>query len=297
MTLFRRRAHLYFIAAFAALCLFIWLVATPNNKSEVIFKRGLIYGKGGDADLLLDLAMPKAGIGPLPVVVFLHGKGWRAGDRSDMSSLVEGIARLGYVGVAVGYRLVPKARFPAQVEDCKAAIRWIRAHASEYRIDPRKIGVVGFSAGGYLAAMLGTTIITDGLEGSGGTGEQSSEVRAVVSFFGPTDFTTRDWPADLETEVIVPFLGGTFADKPDNYLRASPINFVKKVAVSFLFFHGAEDVLVPVNQSMRLAEKLRGVGVPARVIIFEREGHGFSDATNQVAMKQMLEFLAESFAQ
>ena len=212
-----------------------------------------------------------------------------------MNSLVEGIARLGYVGVTVGYRLVPRARFPAQVEDCKAAIRWMRANATRYQIDPGRIAVVGVSAGGHLAAMLGLTTPSDGIEGDGGSNAQSSEVQAVVSFFGPTDFTTRDWPADLETEVIVPFLGGSFVDKPDIYRRASPINFVTKCAPPFMFFHGTEDALVPIDQSRRLAARLQEVGVPARVVAFEREGHGFTDATNQVAMKQMLEFLGERF--
>jgi len=147
----------------------------------------------------------------------------------------------------------------------------------------------------FFAAMLGLTTPSDGIEGDGGSNAQSSEVQAVVSFFGPTDFTTRDWPADLETEVIVPFLGGSFVDKPDIYRRASPINFVTKDAAPFMFFHGTEDALVPIDQSRRLAARLQEVGVPARVVAFEREGHGFTDATNQVAMKQMLEFLGERF--
>ena len=292
-----RRAAFLFIGAFSALCLFVWLGSARDDDSAIIFERDLIYGKGGDTDLRLNLAMPKSGDGPFPAVVFLHGQGWRAGDRSEMDPLAKGIARLGYVGVTIEYRLVPLARFPAQVEDCKAAIRWMRARAAQYRIDPRRIGVVGFSAGGYLAAMLGVTTTANGIEGGSGASLQSSAVEAVVSFFGPTDFTTRDWPPDLETEVIVPFLGGSLADKPDVYWKASPINLVTKDAPPFLFFHGAEDALVPIDQSRRLAASLQRVGVPARVVAFEHEGHGFTDATNQVAMKQMLEFLAERFKQ
>src|SRR5215468_652828 len=244
----RRRTFL-FIGTLSALGLVVWLVVARDRDSAIIFERDLIYGKGGDTALHLNLAMPKSGNGPFPAVVFLHGKGWRAGDRSEMDSLAEGIARLGYVGVTIEYRLVPLARFPAQVDDCKAAIRWMRAHAAQYRIDPRKIAVVGFSAGGYLAAMLGVTTTADGNEGSGGSSAQSSAVEAVVSFFGPTDFTTRDWPADLEREVIVPFLGGSLADQPDVYRRASPVNLVTKDAPPFLFFHGVEDALVPIDQS------------------------------------------------
>jgi len=253
--------------------------------------RDLTYATAAGADLKLDLALPTAGQRPLPAVVFLHGEGWRAGRRRQMNHFIEGMARLGYVGVTPDYRLVPGARFPAQVEDCKAAIRWLRAHAADYGVRPDRIGVVGFSAGGHLAAMLGLTGKLDGLEGAGGNAEQSSEVQAVVSFFGPTDFSTRDWPADLEREVIVPFLGGSWADRPDVYRKASPISYVSARAPPFLFLHGSDDKLVPVDQSTRLAARLDRLGVPARVIAFEGEGHGFSDAVNQKAMQQMLDFL------
>lgn len=278
-----RRRRVLLIAALAALCIVVWLVTGRGDDSAVVFERDVVYARAGDTDLRLNIAVPKAGDGPFPAVVFLHGEGWRAGDRSDMDSLVKGIARLGYVGATVQYRLVPTARFPAQVEDCKEAMQWMRAHAAQYRIAPQKTAVVGFSAGGYLAAMVGVT---------GTTGDA---VQAVVSFFGPTDFTTRDWPSDLETEVIVPFLGGAFADRPDVYRNASPVNFVTKESPPFLFFHGVEDRLVPVDQSRRLAARLQEAGVAARVVAFEREGHGFTDATNQAAMKQMLEFLRERF--
>ena len=208
-----------------------------------------------------------------------------------MNHFIEGMARLGYVGVTPDYRLVPGARFPAQVEDCKAAIRWLRAHAAEYGVRADRISVVGFSAGGHLAAMLGLTGTQDGLESAGGNTDPSSRIQAVVSFFGPTDFSTRDWPVDLEREVIVPFLGGSWADRPDVYRKASPISHVSAQAPPFLFLHGTDDKLVPVDQSRRLADRLNRLGVPAQVIAFEGEGHGFSDATNQKAMQQMLDFL------
>ena len=281
------------VLALPALAAFLLLVAAGRSKPGVAVQRDLAYGKVGDTDLRLDLAMPKTGEAAFPAVVFLHGKGWRAGNRQEMNPFIEGVARLGYVGVTVEYRLVPAARFPAQVADCKAAVRWLRANAKQYRINPKRIGAVGFSAGGHLACMLGVTSKADGLEGDAGNPDQSSRVQAVVSFFGPTDFTTRDWPKDLEKEVIVPFLGGTFADKPDVYGKASPLSYVTRDAPPFLFFHGTEDKLVPLNQSQRLADKLKEVEVPARVVVLQGEGHGFSDATNQQAMKEMLNFLAD----
>lgn len=280
-----------------ALIALVLLALARRIHPEFVMERNVAYGEVAGTELKLDLAMPKAGNGPFPAVVFLHGEGWRAGNRQQMSHFVEGMAGLGYVAVTVEYRLVPIARFPAQVEDCKAAIRWLRANAAIYRVDPDRIGVVGFSAGGHLASMLGVAEKKDGFEGAGGNADQSSRVQAVVTFFGPTDFSTRDWSKDLETEVIVPFLGGSFADVPDVYRRASPINYVTKDAPPFLLFHGTEDKLVPVDQSIRFAEKLTSVGVPAQLVVLQGEGHGFTDATNQKAMQQMLDFLGQRLKQ
>lgn len=275
----------------------VLLALAQRRHHEIVLQPNLTYGEVAGTELKLDLAMPKAGNGPFPAVVFLHGEGWKAGNRQQMSHFVEGMAGLGYVAVAVEYRLVPTARFPAQVEDCKASIRWLRANAATYRVDPDRIGVVGFSAGGHLASMLGVAGKKDGLEGAGGNGHLSSRVQAVVTFFGPTDFSTRDWSRDLEAEVIVPFLGGSSADVPDAYKRASPINYVTKDAPPFLLFHGMEDKLVPVDQSIVFAEKLKSVGVPTQLVVFQGEGHGFTDATNQKAMQQMLDFLDQRLQQ
>ena len=287
-----KRSAILTSSALAGLALLL-LVAALRSPPDIVVERDLTYGMGADTELKLDLAMPKAGNGPFPAVVFLHGEGWRAGNRQQMNHFIEGMAGLGYVGISVEYRLVPTAHFPAQVEDCKAAVRWLRANARRYRVDPDRIGVVGFSAGGHLASMLGVTGKEDGLEGVGGNPRQSSRVQAVVSFFGPSDFSTRDWPEDLEREVIAPFLGGSFAAMPDAYRRASPINYASRDAPPFLLFHGTDDKLVPVDQSRRLAEKLNKLGVPTRMVALEGEGHGFSDPNNQKSMQQMLDFLGE----
>lgn len=285
------KRRILFIGLALALVAFVLLLAPSRAAPEITVIRDVAYGTGGDTSLLLDLAMPKTGDGPFPVVVFLHGGGWLEGNRQEMNHFIEGVAGLGYVGITVDYRLVPAARFPAQVEDCKAAVRWLRANAAKYRIDPQHVGVVGFSAGGHLASMLGVTDGKDGFEGAGGNPVQSSRVQAVVTFFGLTDFTTRDWPRDLEKEVIEPFLGGSFAERAETYRRASPINYVTKDAAPFLFFHGSDDKLVPVDQSRRLGEKLKSAGVPAEVNVLEGEGHGFTHTSNQKAMQRMLDFL------
>ncbi len=267
------------------------VIAARRGGAGITVERGLVFGRGGETELKLDIAMPKDGDGPFAALIFVPGAGWRVGGRQDMNHFIEGVARLGYVGVSPDYRLVPTARFPAQVEDCKAAVRWLRANATKYRVRPDRIGVIGFSGGGHLACMLGVTGPADGLEGSGGNADQSSAVQVVVSFFAPTDFSTRDWPADLEREVIVPFLGGTATEQPDAYRRASPITYVKRDTPPFLIFHGTNDKLIPVDQSKRLAEKLKSFGVPVELVILEGEGHGFSDANNQKCMQQMLDFL------
>jgi acetyl esterase/lipase len=276
-----------------AILAFAIFVAAPHSDPAIVVERDVTYGRGADAELQLDLAMPKDGAGPFPAVVFLHGEGWRAGNRQQMSHFIEGMARLGYVAVTVEYRLVPGARFPAQVEDGKAAVRWLRAHAAQYRVRSDRIGVVGFSAGGHLAAMLGVTSGDEGFEGHGGNPGQSSRVQAVVSFFGPTDLSARNWPRDLEVEVIAPFVGGSFGDRPDLYRRASPITYVSSRAPPFLLVHGTDDRLVPIDQATRLAQALQAQGVPVQMLTLEGEGHGFTDAGNRKAMQQMLEFLGD----
>src|SRR5439155_20624493 len=131
-----------------------------------------------------------------------------------------------------------------QIEDVKAAVRWLRANAKTYKIDSDRIGAIGFSAGAHLACLLGVTNKDDGLEGKGGNPDQSSRVQCVVSFFGPTDLTLNDWTKEVEEGILIPFLGATIKDKPELYKKASPVTFVTKDAPPILFFHGDKDKLV-----------------------------------------------------
>jgi acetyl esterase/lipase len=245
---------------------------------------GVVFGKCGDAELKLDLAMPAAGDGPFPAVVCIHGGGWVGGDRGQMRQTIRVLAGRGYVAVSPDYRLAPKDHFPAPIEDCKAAVRWLRAHAKEYKIDPDRVGAVGFAAGGHLACLLGVTTKADGLEGSGGNADESSRVQAVVSFFGPTDLTTDDWAKEAREKNLVPLLGGTRDEKPEAYRAASPVTYAGKDAPPFLFVHWADDPVVKLSQSLKLADKLTAAGVPARVLALE--GEGADD-------KQLLHGLAE----
>jgi acetyl esterase/lipase len=261
------------------------------KKPEIEVLKDLTYARVGDTDLQLDLAMPKDAKGKLPTVVLFHGGGWRAGNRQQLTAMMEGFARnAGYVSATVSYRLVPTATFPAQIEDCKAAIRWLRANADKYHIDSERIGVAGFSAGGHLVCLLGTTDKEAGFDAVEGNTEQSSRVQAVVSFAGPTDFGTTDW-SPLVEGLIESLLGGKRADKADAFKQASPITYVTKDDPPFLLIHGTKDELVPVDQAARFEAKLKETGVSVETLILEGEGHGLGkEALNQAIVK-MTEFL------
>jgi acetyl esterase/lipase len=201
------------------------------------------------------------------------------------------LARRGYVAATVSYRLVPNARFPAQIEDCKAAVRWLRANAAKYHMNPDRIGAIGPSAGGHLACLLGVTDKKGGLEGSGGNPDHSSRVQAVVSFFGRTDFTRKTWTNQLEEEVFVPLIGASFEDKPGLYKRISPIAYVSRTSPPFLFVHGAKDKLVPPRDSTDMAKKLQTAGVSAKAVIVEGVGHGWWEGEKQTkSIEQALAF-------
>lgn len=277
----------------AALVFVAPLHAQDPKGKNVRVEKDVVYGKGGDTELKLDLAAPADGPGPFPALVCIHGGGWRGGSRQDLAETIKVLAGRGYVAATVSYRLVPAATFPAQIEDCKAAIRWLRANAEKYRINPDRIGVMGFSAGGHLCCLLGTTSPKDGLEGAGGNPDRSSRVQAVVSYFGPTDFTTRTWSKDVEENLLVPFVGAGFDAKPELYRRLSPIVYVTKDAPPFLFFHGSEDPLVRPRQSQALADKLKEAGVPAKVVILEGEGHGWRGEKLVQTLEQTLAFFEE----
>jgi acetyl esterase/lipase len=266
------------------------LLHADSRRSAVFVERGLVYGKGGGKNLLLDLAWPRDGSEPRPAIVCIHGGGWRGGKRQNLSQLMQKLAAKGYVAATVSYRLSSVAKFPAQIEDCKAAVRWLRANAKKYRIDPDHIGAVGFSAGGHLVCLLGTTRKEDGLEGKGGNPDRSSRVQAVVSFFGPTNFNTKDWSEDVEKTYLIPVLGATYQDRPDLYKRLSPINYVTKEAPPFLFFHGTKDPLVGLRHSRELAAKLKKVGVSAKVVVMEGEGHGWGGKKITETIDQSIAF-------
>lgn len=270
----------------------------PSSAApSVDFLPDLVYGRAGGEDLKLDLARPKDGKGPFPAVVCIHGGGWAHGSRKMYGGLIRQLARAGYVGATVDYRLAPKHLFPACVEDVKCAVRWLRANAEKYAIDPDRVGAWGDSAGGHLVGMLGTTSREDGLEGNGGSPEQSSRVQAVVAFYGPFDMTAGHAadPAapDLSSyrlRLIEQFLGGPPSQVPDVYRKASPMTYVSKDDPPFLLIHGTQDKLVPIGQSEAFEKKLKEAGVEAELMRIEGGDHGFGGRNLETALAAALAF-------
>jgi acetyl esterase/lipase len=257
----------------AALLLVLMAVETPL-QDDLVFEKDVVYGTGGGEELKLNIGRPKELSGPTPCIVFIHGGGWAAGNKSGHDVQVRELAKKGYVAATVGYRFAPKHVFPAQVEDVKCAVRFLRANAEKYQIDKDRIGAVGFSAGAHLSMMLGTMDKGDGCEGEGGNPDQPSKVNAVVAWFGPTDLTTPDWP-NQSGRLIVQFCGGTKEEKLDVYKQASPLTYVNTGDAPTLLIQGTKDALVPWTQATYMADALTKAGVYGRVDLIFGAGHGW----------------------
>jgi acetyl esterase/lipase len=244
-----------------------------DPPADVAFRPDVEYGNVGDVSLKLNLALPKNATGRLPCVVVIHGGAWRAGDRAQHNDLIWRFAQQGYVSVSIGYRLCPTHVFPAQVQDVKCAVRFLRANGEQFHIDPDRIGAVGFSAGAHLSMMLGAMDAADGLDDSGGSDGYPSKVQAVVSFFGPTDF---ELPLpDASRGLVRDFLGGTIDARRDAYRRASPATYVNKGDAPMLLFQGTNDPLVPHEQATRMADAMHKAGVSGRVELLVGASHGW----------------------
>lgn len=264
-----------------------------HPPDSIEFTPDITYGKGGDEDLKLDLSRPKKSDHPLPCIVVIHGGGWTGGDRTQHDDATWNIAAAGYVAATVEYRLAPAHPFPAQVQDVKCAVRFLRANAAKYGIDPERIAAIGFSAGAHLSMMLGATTEKDGLEGDGGWPGVSSQVQAVVSFSGPTDLTADDIP-DVSKGLIKTFLGGSVEEKHGAAVKASPVTFLHKGCPPMLIFQGTADPLIPGTQAYRMADAMTKAGVPGRVEILIGEGHGYAAPAFVHALEQGMVFLNQN---
>ena len=241
------------------------------------------YAGTVNARQTLDLALPikRTSDKPLPVIAFIHGGGWRGGSKDGGLNRISGFIKSGnYAGVSIGYRLSNEAKWPAQIHDCKAAIRWVKANAVKHGLDGSKIAVHGTSAGGHLVAMLGTSAGVKAMDGSiGAYTSQSTKVACVVDYFGPTnflrmnDFESRiDHDAKDSPEGLL--IGGPVQDNKKKTLTADPISYVSKEDSPFLIMHGTKDMAVPYNQSVILHSALKKIGVPSALLTVTGGGHG-----------------------
>jgi len=282
----------YFVASLFAL---IWATTTQAQTKvivpdDVTFEAGVEYANPDDQHLQLNIARPKTGDGPFPAIICIHGGGFRAGSRTGYDGLIVKFAQQGYVAMTVSYRLAPKYQFPAAVHDTKAAVRWARANAAKYKIDPTRIGATGGSAGGHLAQFLGVTADVKEFEGDGGHAKESSAVNCVVNIYGPSDFTKSYGKSVDAAEVLPLFLGGNLEKAKKQHIKASPLYWVTPNAVSTLCIHGTDDKYVAHEQAVWLIDKLKVNGVEAELLTIEGAGHGFKGKDAETADKALFAY-------
>jgi acetyl esterase/lipase len=262
----------------------------PTAAAGTGLQENICYAQINGQELLLDLYRPAEVNEPLPLIVWIHGGAWQAGDKKFFP--IRGLEQDGFAIASINYRFTDQAIFPAQIHDCKAAIRFLRANAGRFGIDPNSIGAAGDSAGGHLAALVGTSGGVRELEGRvGGNLEYSSTVRAVCDWYGPTDFLAFADPDQFDPQrhpVVEKLFGGPVTQKKQLARAASPISHVDPKDPPFLIMHGDKDNVVPLDQSIRFYEKLKKAGVPAELIVVEGAGHGFPN-------KQQIEQLRDFF--
>lgn len=275
--------------------------ANPQNArvpAGVKAFRDLAYVTNGHERQKLDLYVPEKANGSLPVIVWIHGGGWAAGSKDGCPLLNGDYTRHGFAIASIGYRLSSDAIFPAQIEDCKAAIRWLRAHAKDYNLNPDHIAVWGSSAGGHLVALLGTSDHVKEFD-VGENLDQSSRVQAVCDYYGPTDLLQMDEHAlptaflkhDAANSPEAMLIGGPIQEYKEAANKANPISYVTEDAPPFLIVHGDKDPLVPHHQSELLYEALKSAGTQVRFHTLEgaRHGDGFGGRELETIVRDFFE--------
>jgi len=245
------------------------LLAPLLRASDIGAKRDLVYGQGAGRDLHLDFypsSQPKA-----PLLVFVHGGGWCSGNQHSVGLGGQELHDAGFAIASVEYRLAPNSVWPAQVQDVKCAVRYLRSQADSLGVDPNRFGAWGTSAGGHLVALLGLAGPEAGLEGEGGSPGASSGVQAVAELFGPTDLLA----ADVTTGKGEYFLKGLLGGNMELRKPASPITYVHPHSPPFLIMHGEDDELVPFHQALLLEERLQSVHSPVTLVRVQHAGHDF----------------------
>jgi len=262
--------------------LFLATIGLWAQQADTRVHKNLVYGHASDRDLLLDLYLPPAAAKPVPLVVWVHGGGWQSGSKDNTPALWLW-RQHGYAVASIGYRLSGVAKFPAQIEDCQNAVRWLRANAKQYGLDRERFAAWGSSAGGHLVSLLGVM-------------EGDAQVQAVVDYFGPTDLLQmskfpsnipHDSPDSPESKLI----GGPIQENKEKTEKANPIRYVSKNSAPFLIVHGDKDPLVPINQSELLRDALQKAGVPVKYHVIVGGGHGGPGFQAAEVRAMILEFL------
>lgn len=260
----------------------------------------LDYGGSGNVRQMLDIYLPSSGSGPHPIVVWIHGGGWISGSKSSVNGLY--LLNYGFAVVSINYRLTDEAIFPAQIYDCKGAIRWIRANAQKYNINPNKIGVFGSSAGGHLVALLGTSGGVENLEGGiGGNLSYSSNVQAVCDWYGPSNFVTIiNYPSGIDHSLATSpegrLIGGEIKDNIEKAIAASPITYVSKDDPPFLIMHGTLDMTVPFHQSVELDSAFKKINHDVTFIPQVGAGHGGGSFNSDSTRNRVINFFKRTLS-
>lgn len=264
------------------------------GQGKVERLNNITYATVDGIALHLDVAKPDKGEGPFPLVVCVHGGAWQAGNRGGHHRTIDLLARKGFVAATIQYRLAPRAKYPAQIEDVRAAVRFLRDKAKEWNIHPDKVAALGDSAGGHLSLLVGLM--------DAPTGEKvSSRVQAVVNYYGPTDFRVWKLPEvgdkllvlglkKNSDELLKDFLGTS--DRKDPIMKTvSPVTYIDAKDPPVLTFQGTIDPLVPPEQARLLHKALDLAGVPNHLEILEGMTHGWGGATRERTDRMTLEFL------
>lgn len=267
----------------------------PQPPAGIKTLANIDYVGNGNKRQMLDLYLPEAkSETPRPLVVYIHGGGWENGSKDQAGVLFGLIKDRPYAGASLNYRLTDQAIWPAQIHDCKAAIRWLRGHAKEYNLDPNKIAVFGISAGGHLVSMLGVSGGVKELEGDlGDFDNESSRVTCVLDFCGPANFLTFGGEGTIidvndPKTALSKLIGGIVKEKPDAAKSASPVNYLTSDDAPFLIIHGDKDNIVRYAQAIEFKEALTKAGLPATLITGTNGGHVFFSAP---LFERMIAFL------
>ena len=273
-----------------ALCLLVGILTAQDSPK---IHKDIEFAKVDGHSLKLDLYLPENKKSPL-LVVWIHGGGWRAGSKEKC--YVKWLTEDGFAVASISYRLTDKAIFPAQIHDCKAAVRWLRANAEKYGYSTCKVAVAGASAGGHLAALLGVSGDVKALEGKvGGNLDQSSRVDAIIDYFGATDFIQRTKSQPHKTikegSIVNLLLGGPADKKVELARQASSAFHVTQDDPPLLIIHGKKDDKVLIAQSTRLESVYKEAKLPVNLLVLENAGHGGSEFFSGNAKKQAILFL------